>query len=197
MEMASHFLEYHSQTVGAELATDERIFLDRPKSCFQMGFTCNYHTTMTATSQSWVVEFQFLIPQPTTEIHWVAIELQVLLPRCFDAQTWPDKESGVFQTSPSDLFQPSPFWCHRQPRSWWLWKPTHLHLRIFLLSAGLGEKSIKDEMLMLQKSQAPRNQPPVGCINKPLVDNERNFYIYVNLCNLCRISTINQLVLLM
>lgn len=36
--MASHFLEYHSQTVGAELATDERIFLDRPKKVFPNGF---------------------------------------------------------------------------------------------------------------------------------------------------------------
>ena len=36
--MASHSLEYHSHTVGgngAQLETDERVFLDRPKSCFR------------------------------------------------------------------------------------------------------------------------------------------------------------------
>lgn len=97
METASHFLEYHSQTVGgngAQLETDERIFLDRPKGCFQWGFTCNYHTTMTGKGKVIVCHRQEQNPQQGARVewwsfsfwfhnplksHWVASYLQVLL----------------------------------------------------------------------------------------------------------------------
>lgn len=209
MEMASHFLEYHSQTVGAELATDERIFLDRPKKVFPNGF----YLQLPYNNDSDKPELSGGVSVFDSTTHWNPIELQLSCYKFFFffqgalmLKHGLTRSRGFFKNLTKQPFPAITTFLVPPPptRSWWLWKPIHLHLRIFLLRAGLGEKSTMDEMLMLQKSQAPRNQPPVGwCINpgmllKPPVNNGRNFYIYANLCNWCRMSSMNhQLVLLM